>query len=424
VPASNHRGLKKGVEHARDIEASRFERVCGMKTRSVAIALAVSLLLVAPTISEHMTAAANDPTVVASGLINPKGFTWAPDGTLYVALADAAGAPRAQTEPVPATPATAESVGAQPTVPGIGQEHAGTQSASVVKIEDGCPVTVATGFPSSTDPNLGWAFGASAVAFLDNQLYVLVDGGGASTMNDALPNGLYLARSDGTFSLVADLSAWFRANPVADPHEPITPDGEPFAMVANDGALWVSESNQEQFLKITPDGTITRVVDFSPLGDVVPTGIVPDPNGGWFVGFLSSLPFTEGAAVVRHVATDGTVTDVWTGLTAVTAVAVGPDGTLFATELTTGPDSGTNPPFVIPGAGRIVEQTGPSSSAVIATGLSAPTSLAFGNDGRLYVGGPAIGAYSGEGQIIALDPASAGVDLSGLSPTTACPRDA
>lgn len=209
------------------------------RTPALIAALAAALLLVAPALGTHVAIAANDPTVVASGLINPKGFTWAPDGTIYVALADAAGPPRAQTEPVPATPAADASAGAQPTVPGVGEAHAGSQSASVVMIENGCPVTVATGFPSATDPNLGWAFGASAVAFLDDQLYVLVDGGGTSTMNDALPNGVYLVQADGTFSLVADLSAWFRANPVAEPHEPITPDGEPFAMVAHDGALWV-----------------------------------------------------------------------------------------------------------------------------------------------------------------------------------------
>lgn len=391
-----------------------------MGRKRLLMAVVAVFLLIAPAAALRPVSAAGEPTVVASGLTNPKGFTWSPDGTLYVALADAAGPPRMQTEPVPATPSTEASAAGKPTVPGIGEEHAGTQSASVVEIERGCPVTVANGFPSSTDPNLGWAFGASAVAFLDNQLYVLVDGGGSSTQNDALPNGVYRTQAGGTFSLVADLSAWFRANPVADPHEPITPDGEPFAMVARDGALWLTESNQEQLLKVTPDGTITRIVDFSPLGDIVPTGLAPAPDGGWYIGSLSALPFTEGSAVVRHVAPDGTVTDVWTGLTAVTAVAVGPDGALYASELTTGPASGTKPPFVIPGAGRIVKQTGPDSNAVIATGLTAPTSLAFGSDGMLYAGGPAIGAYAGEGQIIALDPASNGVDLDGLKPSTTC----
>ncbi|HEY7036655.1 MAG TPA: ScyD/ScyE family protein [Thermomicrobiales bacterium] len=391
-----------------------------MRHRAFLLLAAGLLLLLASPTATHV-AAATPPTVVASGLVNPKGFTWGADGTIYVALADrAGGAARPQVEPVPATPATA-AAGAQPTVPGVGEVHAGTQTGSVVKIVDGCPVTVASGFPSATDPNLGWAFGVSAVAFLDGQLYALVDGGGASTQNPDLPNGVYRVNADGTHALVADLSAWLHANEVSDPHEPLTPDGEPFAMIAGTDALWVSESNHEQLLRITPDGAITRVVDFSPLGDVVPTGLAPAPDGGLYVGFLSPLPFAAGTAKVMKVDANGQATDVWTGLTAVTAVAVGPDGTLYATELTTGPDSGTNPPFVIPGTGKIVKQTGPSSSVEVATGLSAPTSLAFGADGGLYVGGPAIGAYDGEGMIVRLDPsATSAVDVSTVAPATTC----
>jgi hypothetical protein len=290
----------------------------------------------------------------------------------------------------------------------------------VVKIVNGCPITVASGFPSATDPNLGWAFGVSAIAFLNGQLYALVDGGGASTQNPELPNGVYRVNADGTHTLVADLSAWLGANEVADPHEPLTPDGEPFAMIASTDALWVSESNHEQLVRITPDGAITRVMDFSPLGDIVPTGLAPAPGGGLYVGFLSPLPFKAGTAKVMKVDADGRATDVWTGLTAVTAVAVGPDGTLYASELTTGPDSGTKPPFVIPGTGKIVKQTGPSSSVDVVTGLTAPDSLAFGADGGLYVGGPAIGAYHNEGMILRLDPsATSAVDVSNLERATA-----
>jgi hypothetical protein len=390
-----------------------------MRLRALVV-IAAGLLVLAAAQAAAPVTAATPPTVVASGLTNPKGFAWSPDGTIYVALADrAGGAARPQVEPVPATPATA-AAGAQPTVPGIGSTHAGTQTGRVVKIVDGCPVTVADGFPSATDPNLGWAFGVSAVAFLDGQLYALVDGGGASTQNADLPNGVYRVNDDGTHTLVADISAWIGANEVSDPHEPLTPDGEPFAMIASNGALWVSESNHEQLLKITPDGTIARVADFSPLGDSVPTGLAPAPDGGLYVGFLSPLPFAAGTAKVMKVDANGNATDAWTGLTTVTAVAVGPDGTLYATELTTGPDSGTNPPFVIPGTGKVVKQTGPSGSAEVATGLSAPTSLAFGADGGLYVGGPAIGAYDGEGMILRLDPSATSADVSTVSPAVSC----
>ena len=91
------------------------------------------------------------------------------------------------------------------------------------------------------------------------------------------------------------------------------------------------------------------------------------------------------------------MTEVWTGLTAVTDVAVGPDGTLYAVEMSTG--NLDEPPFLVPGSGRIVRQTGPDSSEVVASGLMFPVSLAFNPDGVLYVSMPAVGAPNGEGMV-------------------------
>ncbi|MGI8476773.1 MAG: ScyD/ScyE family protein, partial [Thermomicrobiales bacterium] len=370
-------------------------------------------------------ATAGPPAFSAGGLTNPTGFTWDAAGVLYVAEADRTGVPAGPAvEPVPGTP-DAAAAGAQPTVPGVGTAHAGAQSGSVVKITNGCPATVADGFASATNPDLGWALGVSAVAFLDGQLYALVDGGGAATENPDLPNGVYTVNPDGTSAVVADLSAWLRVNDVSRPHEPLTPDGQPFGMIAGADALWVTESNHGQLLRITPDGAILRVADFSPLGDTVPTGIAAAPDGGWYVGFRSPPPFAPGTSKVMKVAADGTATDVWTGLSTVTGVAVGPDGALYAAELTTGEGSGVTPPFVIPGSGKVVRQTGPAASADVATGLSSPTWLAFGPDGGLYVDGPAIGAYHGEGMILRLDPAATtAVDASMVAPMAACPTDA
>lgn len=383
----------------------------------VAIVLVSSLVL-----ASGARAATPTVAVVASGLTNPKGFAWGPDGTLYVAEADHTGLPGGpKVEPVPATPATA-APGAQPTVPGIGVAHAGSTTGAVVRIAGGCPVVVAGGFPSATNPDLGWSLGVAAVAFLGGRLYALVDGGGAATENPDLPNGVYKVNPDGTKTVVADLSAWLRAHEVAQPHPPLTPDGEPFGMVAGTDALWVTESNHEQLLKVTPDGTVTRVADLSTLGDTVPTGLALAPDGGVYVGFLSPLPFAPGTARVMKVDATGKATDVWTGLTTVTGIAVGPDGTLYAAELSTGAGTGQAPPFVVPGSGKVVRQTGPSTSADVATGLSSPTWLAFGPDGGLYVNGPAIGAFHGEGRILRFDAAAPqAVDATGASTTTACP---
>ena len=133
----------------------------------------------------------------------------------------------------------------------------------------------------------------------------------------------------------------------------------------------------------------------------MPTQLAAAPQGGVYVGYLMAVPFPDGAAKVSHVAADGTVTDVWTGLTTVTDVAVGPDGTLYAVEMSTG--NLEEPPFLMPGSGRVVRQTGEDSAEAVATGLMFPITLEFGPDGGLYVAMPAVGAASGGGTISRID---------------------
>lgn len=324
--------------------------------------------------------------VVAGGLTNPRGFTWGEDGTLYGALAGTGG-PNLPTEDAPAIEAYSG--------------YFGGPSASVVRIEGSCPVTVADGLPSLVD-GTGAVVGVSDVAVLDGQLYATVDGGGAVHGNPDQPAGLYRINEDGTFEVVADLSAWMRANRVAEPPPADDDlDGEVWQMLPTvDGrAFWVVESNQGQVLQITPAGEIARVADLS-AGHPVPTGLAPAPDGGVYVGTLTAFPFPDEAAKVVHVAPDGTVTDYWTGLTAVVALAVGADGDLYALEMVTG--SIAEDPFIFPDTGRIVRQAGPDALEVVADGLNYPIAMDFGPDGALYVASPALGGTPGTATIVRL----------------------
>lgn len=350
--------------------------------------------------------------VVAGGLTNPRGFTWDEAGTLYVALSGNGGQ---VTDPEPPAPDATPNLAADADV------LVADTSAAVVRIVDGCVVDVSTGFPSYNFLPLNWTGGVIDVAFLDGALYALVDGGGDFNLHPDEPNGVYRVEDDGRHSLVADLSAWFRANPVAEPTGEINPDGQPYAMVPGDGVLWISESNHEQLLTVAPDGTVTRVADLSPLAvlDVgVPTGLAASPDGGVYVGLLTEMPYPDGAAKVVHVGADGTVNDVWTGLTAITDIALGPDGTLYASELST---ANTDPePFYRPDSGQIVQQTGLNTHEVVATGLDFPVHIGFGPDGQLYVANPALGANGNEGTILRLDPASIRASLNRVDLPTSC----
>jgi DNA-binding beta-propeller fold protein YncE len=185
---------------------------------------------------------------------------------------------------------------------------------------------------------------------------------------------------------------------------------------ADGSAFWVVESNQGQLLRITPAGAVTRVADLS-VGHPVPTGIAPAPDGGVYVGNLAPFPFLDGTAKVLHIAPDGTVSDHWTGLTAVVALAVGPDDALYALELVTG--SIDEDPFILPATGRIVRQTGPATLAVVAEGLTFPIGLEVGPDGALYVSLPALGGAPGQGTIARLDLERPATSSAAATPMTA-----
>ncbi len=301
-------------------------------------------------------------TVMAAGLTNPRGFTVAPDGTLMVAIAGREG------------------------------PHAG-----VARIEDGCPVLVADGLPAYRIV-FGAVTGVADVAYLNGQLYALLAGG--DTDRGETPNGLYRLDSAGGAELVADVSAFIREHPVTEKPRDFDTDGQPYAMLAMGDAFWVTEGNSNQVLRVGLDGTVARVADLS-QGHPIPTGIAPAPGGGAYVAFFTHAPYTEGSAKVVKVAPDGTVTDVWTGLTLVTALAVGPDGTLYALEMATG--HGDDPDAIAPGTGRVVRMTGPDTMEPVVTGLMLPVAIDFGRDNALYIAGPTFGADEGQGTILRID---------------------
>ena len=343
-------------------------------------------------------------TLAASGLVNPRGFAWGVDGSFYVTEAGEGGLP-----PLGATPAAAGMVVA-----------GGGLTGSVSYVDGGCPVAFADDLPS-TKAATGSVRGPAAVALLDNRVYVAIAGGGAGNDNPNTPNGIYALDGDGSAQLVADLGLWMASNPVSVVPGDYDPEGDPFAMVAGDDELWLVEANSGQVLRVTTDGTITRLADLSVGTHEVPTGIALAPDGNLYVGFLTSAPYTDGASKIVRIAADGTVTDAWTGLTAVTGVAVGPDGSLYALEMGTG--NTDTPPFAQAGTGKVVRQTGPAESVDIATGLDRPVAMAFGPNGGLYVATPAFGPTSAMGAIVRLN-LSQGQTLTmsdSLLATSTCP---
>jgi sugar lactone lactonase YvrE len=382
----------------------------GPAMRPVAIASCIVVLLsfataILPAGAQEATpVSSGDVTAVATGLTNPPGFTWN-DGTLHLALAGTGGE----------TPAT---------IDGVEIGVYGGPSASVVTIEDGCAVPLVEGIPSGDWRDAGWIWGAHDVAFLDGQMYILSAGGGIDFGNPDQPTGVLRLEDDGTTTVVADVSAWSLENPPAFVPPDYNPSGSLYDMEVGDGVLWISEAVCGRIITVTPDGTVTLVADISE-GHPVPTGMAMAPDGGVYVGFLTAIPYPEGGSKVVHIAPDGTVTDHWTGLTAMTDLTIGPDGALYAVEMATG--NLEESPFIQAGTGRVVRMTGPDTLEPVVTELDFPAYLAFGSDGALYITTPSFGPDQGVGQgmLLRIDlAAGTAVSLAGFAPASTCAADA
>ena len=336
-----------------------------MKDRSWPIVglAAVVALLVAPVVvlaqstTPGTVTPSGVPMRVADGLANPRGFAWDGQGRLLVAVAGGGG-----------------------------------RSSGIVRIEGGCLVEVVAGVASMGVYN-SYA-GVADLAFLEDRLYALVAAIGA-------PNGVYRVESNGSLSLVADLGAWLEDHPPASRPRDNTAAGILNAMIAapDRGTLWVLESNHGRVLTVGPDGTIDEVADLS-RGHPVPVGIAATPEGDSYVAYLTVEPYPDGGAKIVRVDAAGTVTDAWTGLTAVADVAVGPQGDLYALEMGTG---NSEEAFLRPGTGRALHRLPDGKVEVIASGLDLPVAMGFSPNGILHAATPAFGADDGSGSILRLD---------------------
>ena len=305
----------------------------------------------------------------AGGLNNPRGLKFGPDGNLYVAEGGMGG--------------TTSTVGQCVQVPAPVGPYTGGFTARISRIDaQGNRTTVADSLPSSqTSPNLGsLVSGVADVAFIGNTLYALIAGAGCSHGLANTANGIIRVNADGSTTLIADLSAFEKANPVANPDlGDFEPDGTWYSMVAVRGSLYAVEPNHQEIDRINPlTGQIQRIVDLSPARPewVGPTSIAY--HGNFYVGNLSTFPIVPGSSQVRKITPSGEVSIVATNFSAVLGVTFDQEGFMYVLE------NSTVAGFPTPFTGKVLRVTD-TGVEEIATGLFLPTAMTFGPDGSLYV---------------------------------------
>ena len=354
----------------------------------------MGIAVVAVALAIPAFAGASPPQAVMTGLDNPRGLAWGPEGGLYVAEAGRGGS--GVCVPSPDVPTAVRCYGA---------------TGAVSRLWHGVQERVVTGLPSVAFPPAGGtAAGPQHVSFQGRGgLFVTI----GCSCNKATPTGALLdslgfgyllkASASGTTKAIADIA---RYEASANPDGGLI-DSNPYGLLALPGHRLVTDAGGNSLLDVSANGGVATLATFpkvpGPFGlrDAVPTGVVAGPDGAYYVSTLTGAPFTPGTALVYRVVPGQAPTLYAWNLSALTDLAFGPDGSLYALQFGSA-IPGVPFPLAGPGALWRVPPGGGGTSTLIAGGLPSATGLVVGADGALYVS--VNGSSAGNGAVWRIEP--------------------
>jgi sugar lactone lactonase YvrE len=363
-----------------------------------ALALCFSLPLI--------PAAATTWTVVVSGLDNPRGVAFGPEGALYIAQAGSGGD------------------GACGPGPEGTRCYGDTGAITRYDLRSGGVTDVVTGLPSlATEDGQMFAIGPNDLSLQGrgNLFFTIGFGGDPGTREQVFgADGAKLATlgratPDGKWTLLSDLGL-FEAdnNPTGDEE-----DSNPYGILALAGKQVVADAGANALLEIRANGAVAPLATFAdgmadappflglPPGtqipmDTVPTSVAVGPDGDYYVGQLTGFPFPVGAANIYRVPAGGGAPQVFaTGFTHIVDLTFGPDGSLYVVEIA---KNGLLAAFEDGDWTGALIRIAPNGTRteLVPGALTAPGGVAVGSDGALYVTNNSI--YSGSGELIRIRP--------------------
>ena len=344
--------------------------------------------------------------VIANGLDSPRGIAFGPDGALYVTEAGRGG-----TEgciPLPGTP-------------GVNQCYGPT--GAITRIQNGTQERVVTGLPSLAAGNFN-VTGPHDIAFDSaGKAYAVVGLGSNPDDRDnqlGIPDfGQLIAINNfnggGSWTRLADFAAYEGLNnPDGSSSGFYNPynngiDSNPYGLLIQDDNVFVVDAAANTLFSVKTDGselTLQSVFDARPVTDPfsgqtigmqsVPTSIVTGPDGAFYVGELTGIPFPEDAARIYRIGTDYEPEVFADGFTEIIDLAFDNKGGLYVLEFTSESLLSGNPNGAL-----IYLAANGTRTTITSDELIYPTSLTLGSDGAVYVANR--GFIAGQGEILRIE---------------------
>lgn len=326
--------------------------------------------------------------VVASGLANPRGLNFGPEGGLYVAEAGTGG--------------TAPCI-----INSNNQFVCYGETGAITRITlGGVPsqARLVTGLPSLAAPPGAAGAGGSAlgphdVAFQGRGNGFVTIGAAldpARRFNDAVhPEFAAVGANVGRLVRFQPNGKWSFAEDLSAFEEAANPDGggfdsNPFGLLALPGRQVFTDAGGNSLNAVAANGSITNLAFFpnrtvgTATFQAVPTGVALGPDGNLYVGQLTGFPFPAGQANVYRVPANGGTPEVFaSGFTKIIDLTFGSDGSLYVLQISS---AGGPPPQGGSGSLIRVSPDGTKTTIVPANmGLVAPGGIAIGRDGSIYV---------------------------------------
>lgn len=264
----------------------------------------------------------------------------------------------------------------------------------------------------------------AALAGNGGEAYRVTGGAGPEAEGPPPPNAskLFHVTSSGKTDLVADIGAFQATDPdpedLDQPPNPIESNPNGVALLP-DGRILVADAAANDLLLVNAAGQITRVARFRPelvpwptgypfgpppgtpvRAEAVPTAVAIGPDGAYYVSELIGFPFTKGTARVWRIEPGsvgatcdpaqpltGPCRSFATGFSSVIDLTFGADGTMYVLEMAKDGLGGflvlDQNPATVVGALWAVK--GGARTELAPGSLVVPGGVAVGDDGALYV---------------------------------------